>query len=333
MERAIFIILPKDNIGLRKEVNALRDLCESRLDMLPEVHINIGLVLMHTIIRSKFNRKVPVVLFYNISKFNFLASAVFRLFAVKTIQCYHEPGMENKLNYGFKRALKIFILEWLIGINRFITKTAVVFSDQAEEIFKSVSYRGDVYSIPLLPYFNFVESSFSFDRVYFLTFIGKIHPAKNFDHFLIMCELLDGLGLKTSILTPSLPEKYHAKIAALNHIDVVINSFIPDSKIERTMSESWFVYKMDSNMTQSGIVAQSRYFGCCCITSGIRGFQQEGETLSVLVLDQQELVEHSLDLMFERKELLNKSWATFIYDCKMNHLSVIGKWEKFFKGL
>lgn len=275
MKSSVKIVwLPKKNLGLVKEVDTLVKLLGKHGEAQRILADPIKLITL--ILRSKLLGQQVSIFTYNISAYSWLILLIARFLNARLIQFLHEPGMANKLNYGYKHALKIFLVELLVLFNVTIAHHIVTFSDQAYGITSRKFKRKKVHKVKLLPYASVQMSNLHVGRQFPLIFIGAIHPAKNFHIFLEVAKLIhERSGHKSKIISKSKRYIMTEGIESCPYLDVTCDELINDDVIEQGLSFSTMLFKMDKNMMQSGLVAQSMYYGTACILSDIKGFQQD----------------------------------------------------------
>ena len=279
------VILSKYNEGLIKEVNSLVKIYQLE-GYIVETCINDitfrFLVRFLKILWTISNQDHKEMIFYNLNYFSPCLLLLCRIFKVQTTQCFHEPGMANKLNYGVFMAIRIIILELIVLYCTKITERSVVFSKQARNVYLE-KFNETPILVPLLPY---IENNRSLvkRKVKQVVFIGRIHKAKNLEKFLELVENPNLYSFRFVILSKNIdsanvdPRKFRGRLKIISQIPIA------DSLIEEVLTESMFVFKLDKNMMQSGLVAQASRYQCVPLVNNILGFTQEVEHLKTAIV-------------------------------------------------
>ncbi len=189
----------------------------------------------------------------------------------------HEPGMDNKLNYGASQATKIVVFEFAIWFLCRIMNKGIVFSKNAQRtaVKRGLFSNKDLYLINLRPALNhfYPRPESKQNRV---VFIGVVHKAKMFEKLLLAIELADRLksDIRFSILSRKIPDNFHQRLSNLENVDLVSQATISDKQIWNELVSSKVAIKLDRNMTQSGIMAQCFFTDILCVANDIPGFQE-----------------------------------------------------------
>ena len=293
----VIVALPKLNIGLVKEVTALQECLENNNVTCSVVMNNSTLSFLHQMISVNVGRPSKVI-FYNISPVSIALTLILRAIGCTVIQCFHEPGMDNKLNYGARLALKIVAVEVLVFFAQTFSSESVVFSQQAAAVFRR-KFKFEPHLVPLCPYAGDVVD-FKEAKQDHIIFVGKIHPAKNFPLFLQLAERLSEQCIEFSIITREIPEKYRQRVYKNGAIKIIEGHGIPDAVIEEHLGKAKLIFKLDKNMMQSGLVAQAAHFQCGCLVNNIEGFSQDiVEQVNGVIFD---AASDSLDSLVKRIE-------------------------------
>ena len=189
----------------------------------------------------------------------------------------HEPWMENKLEYGIKRASMLIILEYLQKIYvKLSAHIVIVPSENARMkalkygIFRDINL---LYTFPLL----LEKKGYKNKAKNYFLFIGRIHKAKSFESLLNTLEYNKEIILEiitTTNISTYLDQKHrdHIKSGRL-----IINSKkdIGETEIQAAIQKCSAVFKIDKLMTQSGIVPLSFALSTPVIARNIPGFSQD----------------------------------------------------------
>lgn len=325
------IWLPRPNIGLVKEVETISQIQFQVTGTSAEKIQGRQLEVLKTVLRNKASGQKTKIFIYNISILSFMLSLVVRLLGGKVVQCLHEPGMKNKLNYGLVKAIKIVIVEILVWLNKLIANELVVFSQQGADVLTESGYKGQYTILPLLPYATLDKQNFQTSRDFALTFVGRIHPAKNFDLFLELAAKLSAeKGLKAAIVTSSEDELTARNVQENENLKVISDNLIPDATIEAMLARSQIVFKMDKNMMQSGLVAQARYFGCFCLVNNITGFVQEDLKDNLIVASDPDDIDSIAAQVYGAVDAPALTESAFYALVAKSHESGRAQWSDFF---
>jgi len=185
--------------------------------------------------------------------------------------------MEGKINYGFRNRIKILIFEFLLTLCVIQVKDVILFSKNGLKQFKKkyINYASEIYIQKLLPALKFIKSDQIKEKK--IIFVGKIHKAKRFDLIIETINKLNSLDPTISFLfiSRSINQKSREKLLKLKNIKLINKKFIPDEIIWKGFAESMVLIKLDTNMTQSGLVSQARISLCKTLTTSIYGFKQD----------------------------------------------------------
>ena len=266
----IIIRLPKYNIGLVKEAQVLAKVINNY-----KFHKHIRATI--SIRKFNFFKRNSIFYFYNLGLFTFLEIFFNKLLGNVNVLCLHEPFMEEKINYGFRNRIKILIFEFLLTLCVIQVKDVILFSKNGLRQFKKKykNYASEIYIQKLLPALKFIKSDQIKEKK--IIFVGKIHKAKRFDLIIETINKLNFIDPTISflIISRSINQKSREKLFKLKNIKLINEKFIPDETIWKGFAESMVLIKLDTNMTQSGLVSQARISLCKTLTTSIFGFNQD----------------------------------------------------------
>jgi hypothetical protein len=323
--------LPKENIGLIKELNSISKL--ARINKKNDVIVIIGnfFTLMYMLVSNFLNGKKIKLYSYNISSFSFINILLARLLGFYCVQFLHEPGMKNKLNYGALLALKIVVLEILVSVIVKLSNHLVVFSSQAERIIRKKYGTKLLTKLNLLPYTNVVKSNFVNERHFGLLFVGRIHKAKNIEIFLKLSSLLFlEKGIKSKIISVSKKELFKLEAFENKSLKIISENYIPDRVIEDSMRQSKLLFKLDKNMMQSGLVVQAGYFGINCCINKIEGFTQDFTPHNTLAVKADWSIKKIFSEILKFMDISSQVSSDHIYRNQVKlHKDRKNKWLKF----
>ena len=330
------IWLPKPNLGLIKEARTVTAICASINSKRPEFVLGNHTYMIAKILRLRFIGIRVELLIYNLSAFSVFISIMAKICGGKVVQCLHEPGMQNKRNYGLIRACKISLIELLVILTEYISDEIIVFSEQACKIVQLRNIAKKINVLPLMPYFKVDPANFEQDKIYDLAFIGRIHPAKNFKLFIdLVIELRKRSPISSVIVTNSLLAIKKLPLNKTDDLHIFSKQKIEDFEIENVLRQSKIVFKLDKNMMQSGLLVQSLYFGCDVLANDIAGFTQEGLSDDLIVVSDQTDVELVAQLVLNK---ISSDQSENKIDKKLNsannrHFKALSAWRNFFKGI
>tara|TARA_Y100001954_G_C15813905_1_gene606510 strand:+ start:2226 stop:3317 length:1092 start_codon:yes stop_codon:yes gene_type:complete len=222
-----------------------------------------------------FYSNKKVLLFYNFHPLNILISLLAK--KSKIFLYIHEPYMPEKSNYGFLFSIRIQLLEFFQTINIKLSDLIFVPSQNALKMFelKYPKLKHKCRVSPLLLLKN--NSDYYEPNKKNFVFVGRIHKAKNFSLFLNLVEYCFINNLNYNFLVISISDinsMVPKEILNNSRFTVISKDYITDSEIENAIRDSYALIKLDSSMTQSGLVAQSMMLGTPVIANDIIGFSQ-----------------------------------------------------------
>ncbi len=215
------------------------------------------------------------IIFYNFHPYNILL----RFFKkpTNTYVYVHEPWMPDKYKYGYKRLIMVSILEKMQKVYAlFLSDRIVVPSKHASEkasIFGMTKKDSNIQVCPLM--IDIAEISVQREN-YFL-FIGRLHGAKAFESLLSSLKHESKISLKV-LTTTKIPnyifEKFSKELKE-GRLKIICEESLSENIIQSSIIKSSGVFKLDTLMTQSGVVPLSFGLSTPVIARNIRGFAQD----------------------------------------------------------
>lgn len=199
------------------------------------------------------------VLFYNPHPLNpFLARYLKSKYPNACVALYlHDPYKPDKSPYGAVKGAYYHAVEWIQGLT--LRKMDVVISPSEYSAKLLVRYfpwyKNKRVLAPLLVPDSPVVSSKG--RKYF-SLVGNAHKATGHDRFvnLINYSAAKNLGFRFAMISSSNIAAYTKRLSkkALNAVEIVNRKTITDAEIYGVISSSYAVFRLDSDITQSGVV-------------------------------------------------------------------------------
>ena len=234
-----------------------------------------------------FSNYPPVfICFYNAHPLNpVIAQLVRRKFPEAVISVYlHDPYKPDKSPYGWKKSLYISIAEIVQDWTVKYVDHVISPSEYSQKLFRlrHPSFSGETHLAPLLIPDTFRNSSQT--RKYF-SMVGRAHKATGHDTFIELVNYAaeKDLNFKFCLISSSnisgflerLTEKGRARLRVIN------KKVITDSEIDEVVCQSYAVFRLAKEVTQSGVIPVSYMNATPVIATDIPGHSQHvwhGET-------------------------------------------------------
>ncbi len=211
----------------------------------------------------------------------------------RVVALFHEPHTEEKLVYGWKRALLLTAYEFLSKRMVRSSDAVILPSENAGDTFRRFipSFRGDSRVIPLV--YVDVACRENLDRR-FVSFVGQIGNAhqKGLDLFIEMVEenAKKSCGLAFQLVTGQSPRDLLESLSAEARasLRVVHADQLTDEAISRAIRESLVVVLLQRRVMQSGALPMALMNGTPVLVSRLEGFTEfveEGRTARILPVD------------------------------------------------
>ena len=227
-----------------------------------------------------FKKNPPFfVCFYNPHPLNPLLSRLMKhKFSDVLISIYlHDPYKENKRLYGRSRRFYYIAVE-------FIQKLTVLYSDYVISPSKLSAYlykreykktNAKNFIAPLLvPDLRKADNN----SRHFFSIVGSIHTATGHDRFFKLVEYAykNRMNYNFAIISSTDINKYFPKLnlQEFPNLKVINNDTITDAAINELVSKSYAIFRLDSDVTQSGVIPVSFMNKTPVIARNIPGLKQ-----------------------------------------------------------
>jgi len=239
--------------------------------------INSGLIKM--IMDDLLKNKPLLLLFYNPHPLNLIISRIIKKDMPDTRQALylHEPYKANKSYYGFKKKVYIEIQEF---IQRKIVKYMdyiILPSDYSSELFEKNyhNFRGKNIIAPLLIPDQRIKGS---TERRFFSIVGNVNLATGHDTFINLVNYVAErqMNYEFCLISSSnicrLLKKLNEKGKSI--LKVINKSIIKESEINNVIKQSYAVFRLDREVTQSGVIPVAYMNKTPIIARAIRGLTQ-----------------------------------------------------------
>jgi len=291
-----------------------------------------------SVIREKYTKDGDSIIFYNFHPVNMIVG----IRATNPIVYMHEPYMPDKWKYGYKRMMLVYVFEIIQALFVLIVRPVVVLpSENAKYKFCRSNYywliekvsRIKKYVVPLM--LNNLKYDDKVPKGWL--FLGNIHKAKSLDRILSVLKV-DGSKKITILTRDALDDRvlrdYQEEISG-GRLNILVKNKISESLVARNILESYGVMKVDSLMTQSGIVPLSFSYGRPLIVRDIPGFTQDVQHEATGII----LKEVSVDAIISAMNEIELNFEQYSHNSKnefLNKFSVNGwgaGWQRVIDGL
>ena len=244
----VLIRLPKSNICLKKEVRNVGIIIQNRKENSVMYSEGSGIECLK-------NRDKEFCWFYNISFLTPIELSIRRIiYKQKCILSLHEPKMSNKRAYGWKKAIRIFLVELLVRLSMNQSNAVVVFSEIAKKKVLEMNPRETKLLLvqPLLQALTVEPKKYKRrkDRV---ILVGKFHSAKRLE---MIKRVIQHASVKASnlifrVYTSEIDKTSRLWLESMKNVELIYKNKISDSEIWDGFYLSKVLLKLDTNMTQS----------------------------------------------------------------------------------
>jgi glycosyltransferase involved in cell wall biosynthesis len=207
-----------------------------------------------------FQGQFPLfICFYNPHPLNpFIARKVKNNFSEAMLALYlHDPYKPDKTPYGVLKATYIAFVEFIQGLTVKCMDYVISPSEYSSHLFKRKypNFRGGNYIAPLsVPDQKISENKV---RKYF-SIVGGAHQATGHDTFVDLVNYVaeKGLNYEFALISSSNISSYLRKLSegARRIVKIINKKIINDSEIDEVIRESYAVFRLDREVTQSGVV-------------------------------------------------------------------------------
>lgn len=214
-------------------------------------------------------------LFYNFHPLNILLR-VFKK-PINTYVYVHEPWMPDKYKYGYRRLIMVSILEKIQKMYALLLSDRIVVPSMHASEKASISGMTKLDSnIQICPLMLEIEAISVLREDYFL-FIGRLHGAKAFESLLSSLKHESKINIKvltTSEISNNIYKQF-AKELKDGRLKIIYEENLSEDIIQSSITKSLGVFKLDTLMTQSGVVPLSFGLSTPVIARNIKGFAQD----------------------------------------------------------
>jgi glycosyltransferase involved in cell wall biosynthesis len=222
---------------------------------------------------------VAFVLFYNNHILNlFIARNLKKQFKnVRTLHYYHDPYKPDKRSYGIFKGLYISFVEFIVRLTLKYIDHVILGSEFSYELFKShyKQYRGQIHIAPLL------IPDQGYDKNHhreFFSIAGAYNNATGHDDFINLVNYAaeKQLNYKFALISSSNISELLKKLsnAGQKIIRIINNKLINDFEINEVIRNSYAVFRLDKEVTQSGVIPVSYMNATPIIARDIPGLTQ-----------------------------------------------------------
>lgn len=193
----------------------------------------------------------------------------------------HEPHKPNKAAYGLLHGTYIYLFERLQSLSLRYADHVILPSRRADALFRTrfPEYAGRIHRAPILVPDNGGPAPTRWRR--YFAYSGTVHGATGFDTFIDLVNHsasnggeLEFLAVTSNSIGAYLEELSPAGRGALNLIN---KPTITDEEIDRALGMSLAVFRLDHEITQSGVVPVGFMNGTPVIARDLPGFTQHVE--------------------------------------------------------
>ena len=240
-----------------------------------KVHTYSNFLDLINCLRNISNDTYSKIIFYNFHPFNILLRFFKR--PINTYVYVHEPWMPDKYKYGYKRLIMVSILEKIQKLYTLLLSDRIVVpSKHASEKASLFGMTKKDSNIQICPLMLDIDEVSVLRENYFL-FIGRLHGAKAFES--LLCSLKHESKINIKVLTttkiPNNIFKQYSNEIQEGRLKIVYEENLSEDIIQSSIKKSSGVFKLDTLMTQSGVVPLSFGLSTPVIARNINGFAQD----------------------------------------------------------
>jgi len=219
------------------------------------------------------------VCFYNAHPLNPVIARLLKKRFPKAIVCLylHDPYKPDKKSYGIGKAAYITLVELIQKLTVRYMDHVVSPSLYSSQIFRKYypKFKGAAHIGPLLV----PDQKISEDKKRrFFSIVGVAHNATGHDTFVQLVNYVAerGLGYEFAIISARDISSHLANLTekASRIVTVINEKIISDSQINKVVRESYAVFRLDREVTQSGVIPVSYMNGTPVIVRDIPGLTQ-----------------------------------------------------------
>lgn len=226
----------------------------------------IGLILDYfdlSLLKKIFNifnyNKPSFVLFYNPHPLNpRIAKLIKKRFPYAILSLYlHDPYKPDKSSYGLAKGIYISLAEFIQALTVKYMDYVISPSEYSSQLFhqRYPKFKGQNFIAPLLvPDKRTKENK---ERKFF-SIVGAAHPATGHDTFIELVNYVSNkdLNYEFALISSSNIKKFTKALneKAKERVKIINKKIIKDSEIDEVIRESYAVFRLDREVTQSGVV-------------------------------------------------------------------------------
>jgi glycosyltransferase involved in cell wall biosynthesis len=196
---------------------------------------------------------------------------------VITILYFHDPYKPDKSSYGLSKGLYISLAEFIVKRSLQFIDHVILASKYGYELFSKYynNYWGGVHIAPLLV--PSITLNNKHNREFF-SIVGAYHSATGHDCFIRLVNYIaekEG-NYKFALITSSNISELLVNLseAGKKIIKIVNRKIINDSEINQIIAGSYAIFRLDKEVTQSGVIPVSYMNGTPIIARDIPGLTQ-----------------------------------------------------------
>lgn len=216
---------------------------------------------------------------YNAHPLNpFIARLIKRNFPEAITALYlHDPYKPDKSSYGFKKSIYIKLVEVIQKLTVRYMDYVISPSEYSSYLYKKYypEFNGKNYIAPLLIPDKGVNVN---TERRFFSIIGRAHPATGHDTFIEVVNYAaeKDVDYEFALISSSNISKYIKNLTEKGRqkIKIVNKDIITDSEINEVIRESYAVFRLDKEITQSGVVPVAYMNKTAIIARDIQGLTQ-----------------------------------------------------------
>jgi glycosyltransferase involved in cell wall biosynthesis len=209
---------------------------------------------------STFSYNLPIfICFYNSHPLNpFIARLVKKNFPEAILALYlHDPYKPDKVPYGLKKSAYITLVEFIQGLTIKHMDYVISPSEYSSQLFriKYSNFKGRNYIAPLLVPDQRISEN---NKRAFFSIVGGAHFATGHDIFVKLVNYVAAQGhdYEFAIISSSNISRFLEKLSnqARKIVKVINKSIITDSEINEIVRQSFAIFRLDREVTQSGVI-------------------------------------------------------------------------------
>jgi glycosyltransferase involved in cell wall biosynthesis len=217
--------------------------------------------------------------FYNPHPLNVTISRLIKRKFPKAITALylHDPYKPNKKPYGILKGTYITMVEFIQGLTVRYMDHIIFPSGYSAQLFRKryPNFEGQTHVAPLLVPDQRVTAE---NERTFFSIVGGAHKATGHDTFIELVNYVasEGLDYRFAIISSSNITKYLEKLTPSGRkiLKVINKKIINDSDINEVIRESYAVFRLDREVTQSGVIPVSFMNATPVIVREIPGLTQ-----------------------------------------------------------